>query len=290
MISLGLQPNRSILAIIIIVGMSFLTACARKDGAAPITWGGSYPGPVNNVGQSPLMPALPYHTVSPGDTIYSLSRRYNVGVSEIAAVNGLKSPFTIRVGGRLILPSAGSKWRTGKTAVHIPAPRVKVVRTGVKDGQASPVKKPSLETAEAKGSLFTANIPARSGPGNEFLWPVSGQVISSYGPKQNGLHNDGINIAVSKGAPVRAAQTGIVTYAGNELKGYGNLLLIKHAGGYVTAYAHNHRLLVRRGDKVSRGDIIAEAGATGSVSTPQVHFEIRKGRSAINPTKYLSGA
>lgn len=270
MISLGFQQRRPLLAIMIVAGMSCLTACARTDGVAPITWGNSYPGPVNDVGRSFPMPAASHHTVSPGDTIYSLSRRYNVSVSEIAAVNGLKAPFTIQVGRRLILPSA-----EGRT----PAPGVHVA------GHVRPVKKPSLKTADA-----IVNTPARPGRSNEFLWPVSGHVISGYGPKQNGLHNDGINIAVSNGAPVRAAKAGIVTYAGNELKGYGNLLLIKHAGGYVTAYAHNQRLLVRRGDKVSQGDIIAEAGATGSVSTPQVHFEIRKGRSAINPTKYLSGA
>ncbi len=127
-------------------------------------------------------------------------------------------------------------------------------------------------------------IPAPPAATGRFIWPVRGKVISSYGPKANGLHNDGINIAVPEGTPVHAAQSGVVAYAGNELKGYGNLLLIRHSNGWVTAYAHNSKLLVKRGDRVVRGQEISLAGKTGSVVTPQVHFEIRKGAKALNPT------
>jgi murein DD-endopeptidase MepM/ murein hydrolase activator NlpD len=118
-------------------------------------------------------------------------------------------------------------------------------------------------------------------------WPVKGKVISEFGSKPNGLRNEGINIAVPEGTSVRASESGIIAYAGNELKGYGNLVLIRHDGGWVTAYAHNKELFVKRGDAVKRGDIIAKAGQTGSVSTPQVHFEVRKGATAMDPMKFL---
>jgi murein DD-endopeptidase MepM/ murein hydrolase activator NlpD len=127
-------------------------------------------------------------------------------------------------------------------------------------------------------------------PGIGMRWPVRGKIISSYGAKPNGLKNEGINIAVPEGASVRAADGGIVAYAGNELKGYGNLVLIRHAGGYVTAYAHAKELFVKRGDTVKRGDVIAKAGQTGSVSSPQLHFEVRKGATAMDPLKFLSSS
>jgi murein DD-endopeptidase MepM/ murein hydrolase activator NlpD len=117
---------------------------------------------------------------------------------------------------------------------------------------------------------------------------VNGRIISSFGAKKGGLHNDGINIAAARGAPVRAAENGIVAYAGNELRGFGNLLLIKHADGWTSAYAHNDRLLVRRGDQVRRGQIIARVGSTGSVTSPQLHFELREGSEAIDPLRLLA--
>jgi murein DD-endopeptidase MepM/ murein hydrolase activator NlpD len=119
-------------------------------------------------------------------------------------------------------------------------------------------------------------------------WPVRGKVISGFGSKPNGLKNEGINIAVPEGTSIRAAESGVVAYAGNELKGYGNLVLIRHEGGYVTAYAHAKEIFVKRGDTVKRGDVIAKAGQTGSVSSPQVHFEVRKGATALDPMKFLS--
>ena len=112
-------------------------------------------------------------------------------------------------------------------------------------------------------------------------------MLSSFGAKAKGLYNDGINISASRGTPVLAAENGVVAYAGNELRGFGNLLLIKHSGGWVTAYAHNETLLVRRGQKVKKGQVIAKVGSTGAVSSPQLHFELRKGKRAINPEKYL---
>jgi murein DD-endopeptidase MepM/ murein hydrolase activator NlpD len=122
---------------------------------------------------------------------------------------------------------------------------------------------------------------------SRFLWPVQGKVLSSFGPMEGGLHNDGINIAAPEGAPVKAAENGVVAYVGNELRGFGNLLLIKHADGWVTAYAHTQEILVRHGQQVKRGQIVARVGATGSVSEPQLHFEVRKGSKAKDPAQLL---
>lgn len=121
-----------------------------------------------------------------------------------------------------------------------------------------------------------------------FAWPVSGRVIADFGSTNNGGKNDGINIATPLGAPIHASASGTVTYAGDELKGYGNLVLVKHAGGYTTAYAHADRLVVQRGDSVTRGQIIGYSGQTGDVDTPQLHFEIRQATTPVNPRSYLS--
>ena len=121
-----------------------------------------------------------------------------------------------------------------------------------------------------------------------FVWPVKGKVISGFGRRGSGLHNDGINIAADPNTPVKAADGGTVIYAGNELAGYGNLLLVRHANGYVTAYAHNKKLLVDRGDKVRQGQTVALVGSTGDVDRPQLHFEIRKGDRAVDPNRYLN--
>jgi murein DD-endopeptidase MepM/ murein hydrolase activator NlpD len=121
-----------------------------------------------------------------------------------------------------------------------------------------------------------------------FVWPVTGRVISDFGATANGGKNDGINIAAALGTPIHASASGTVTYAGNELKDYGNLVLVKHSGGYTTAYAHAERLLVSRGDTVTRGQVIGYAGQTGDVSSPQLHFEIRSATTPVNPRSYLS--
>jgi hypothetical protein len=125
-------------------------------------------------------------------------------------------------------------------------------------------------------------------PGSEkFIWPVQGRIIEGFGHDRSGERNDGINIAAADGTPIRAAASGTVTYTGNELKGYGNLVLIKHSGGYVTAYAHAGSIKVGRGDVVAKGQIIGTTGATGDVDRPQLHFEIRKGVQAVDPEHYL---
>ncbi|MCC2104577.1 MAG: M23 family metallopeptidase, partial [Hyphomicrobiales bacterium] len=154
---------------------------------------------------------------------------------------------------------------------------------------------PEARQAEARKPAVshenTASIPKQelkpaSGDANpEFRWPARGRIIQGF--KSGG--NDGINISVPEGTAVKAAEGGVVKYAGSELKGYGKLVLIQHPNGFVSAYAHNGELDVKRGDTVKRGQTIAKAGQTGNVSSPQVHFELRKGSTPVDPTGYLAG-
>jgi murein DD-endopeptidase MepM/ murein hydrolase activator NlpD len=160
------------------------------------------------------------------------------------------------------------------------------------DGEAAIGEAPKTVLVVAKPKLKEPEMAAApvSPTGLSLRWPLKGKVISGFGNKPNGLKNEGINIAVPEGTGIRAADGGVVAYAGNELKGYGNLVLIRHPGGYVTAYAHAKELFVKRGDKVDRGAVIAKAGQTGSVTSPQLHFEVRKGATALDPMKYMGSA
>jgi murein DD-endopeptidase MepM/ murein hydrolase activator NlpD len=117
---------------------------------------------------------------------------------------------------------------------------------------------------------------------------VRGSVLAGYGSGPDGMHNDGINIAAPRGAPIEAVDAGVVAYAGNELRGYGNLLLVKHPNGWISAYAHCDQMLVKRGDKVARGQVIARVGSTGNVNEPQLHFELRHGNHAVDPREFLA--
>jgi murein DD-endopeptidase MepM/ murein hydrolase activator NlpD len=139
----------------------------------------------------------------------------------------------------------------------------------------APVKAKPVET----GDLGPA--PKR------FVWPVNGRVVSGYGDKAGGLHNDGVNIQAPRGTPIRAAADGVVVYAGSDLKGFGNMLLIRHGGNWLTAYAHAQAVLVDRGQRVKQGEVIARVGSSGNVDQPQLHFELRRGREAVDPERYL---
>ena len=165
-----------------------------------------------------------------------------------------------------------------------PAPAPKAVASAPRD--TSKIDQKAAETiAVAREPAVAADDKEASG---SFRWPVRGRVISEYGARANGEKNEGINVSVPEGPSIKAADGGEVIYSGNELKGYGNLVLVRHPNGYVTAYAHASELLVNRGDKVDRGQIIARAGATGSVTQPQLHFELRKGQKAVDPKPYLA--
>jgi murein DD-endopeptidase MepM/ murein hydrolase activator NlpD len=151
---------------------------------------------------------------------------------------------------------------------------------------------PNTPVANSNGATAAINPPAQpqqtAARGSDKLrWPVSGRIITGFGQRSDGTHNDGINLSVPLGTSVHAAEGGTVAYAGSELKGYGNLILLRHDNGWVTAYAHNDQLNVKRGDKVQRGQVIATAGRSGSVDQPQVHFELRQGSKPVDPVPFL---
>jgi murein DD-endopeptidase MepM/ murein hydrolase activator NlpD len=151
----------------------------------------------------------------------------------------------------------------------------------------SAAKGPPPQPSAAPGPTASAEPPPAS-HGGIFLWPVRGHVLENYGPGPDGTHNDGINIGAPRGAPVQAVDAGVVAYAGNELRGYGNLILIKHPNGWISAYAHCDLVLVRTGQKIARGQVIARVGSTGNVSEPQLHFELRRGKRPVDPRDYLT--
>ena len=257
------------------------------------------------------------HRVRAGETVYDVARQYGVDTYALVSHNHLSPPFELVEGQRLSIPGRGANAPAvaaasppiGEQPTARPVPRPAAPEVAA--APAVPHPTPELatppagsrsapEAAPAPSETRTAaavprpvesprtaepSPPAPSGGG--FVWPVDGRIISEFGPKGGGRFNDGINIAAPEGTAVRAADGGTVAYAGNELRGFGSMLLIKHPGGWVTAYAHNQDLLVRRGDSVSRGQTIARVGSSGGVGQPQLHFELRKGKKAVDPLDYL---
>ena len=148
--------------------------------------------------------------------------------------------------------------------------------------------KNAAETAPETTASLTPQQPAEAAASAEFRWPARGHIVQGFGEK-GGVKSDGINIALPEGTPVKAAENGVVAYAGNELKGYGNLVLIRHDNGFVSAYANNGDLKVKKGDAIRRGQVIATSGQSGNVTSPQLHFELRKGATPVDPMQYLSG-
>jgi murein DD-endopeptidase MepM/ murein hydrolase activator NlpD len=239
------------------------------------------------------------HVVNHGDTLMSIARRNHIPVAELAKANNLEPSTKLKLGMKLTVPGA-------KTAAV--APVAQPLAVAAVQPAAAPLP-PTTKMAAAAGPPQTAHLAQATGkiedaPAAEtpvkaseatgalptFRWPVRGKVITAYGAKANGKSNDGINLAVPEGTPVKAAEDGVVAYSGNELKGYGNLVLVRHANGYVTAYAHASELLVKRGDTIKRGQVIAKSGQSGEVGSPQLHFEIRKGSSPVDPLQFLNGA
>lgn len=273
-------------------------------------------------GQQIRMAGGRFHTVQRGETLYSISRAYGVDLYSIAQTNDLGPPYTIAVGQQLrISSSGGSAIASAPTVTAPPAgepssrgvavetlpppsapPQSPAGAGSLPEVMVPPTREPAPSPADPAPSApqtatpspapsaggQQAAMPPRSG--RTFSWPVRGRILSTFGPKADGLHNDGINISARAGAPVIAAENGIVVYAGNELRGFGNLLLVRHAGGWITAYAHLDRTLVDKGQRVSRGQAIGTVGSSGGVSQPQLHFEIRQGTQAVDPAKFLSVA
>ncbi|KYG19600.1 peptidoglycan-binding LysM [Bradyrhizobium sp. AT1] len=243
------------------------------------------------------------HFVNHGDTLASIARKNHISSAELARANGLDPSAKLKLGTRLTVPGA----KTAAVAAPLAAAPVGAAPVAgtlqpvaaapvpaTKMAAAAPVQSARLAQATANVEEKPAEAPAKAAETTSalptFRWPVRGKVVTSYGAKTNGKSNDGINLAVPEGTPVKAAEDGVVAYSGNELKGYGNLVLVRHSNGYVTAYAHASELLVKRGDPIKRGQVIAKSGQSGEVASPQLHFEIRKGSSPVDPLQFLNGA
>jgi murein DD-endopeptidase MepM/ murein hydrolase activator NlpD len=234
------------------------------------------------------------HVVAPGETLMSISRRYHKPLKQIADANHMPLHQHLKIGERIVIPGKVVVAATPEPKAQ-PAPQLAAppVATAKLQPPRAPAAAPALAAAPAPKvtaeATPSANYASASGPvaadggaaGPAFRWPLRGRVISGF-PK-----NDGIDLAVPEGTAVHAAEDGVVAYAGNELKGYGNLILIRHSNGYVTAYAHASELMVKRNDPVRRGQVIAKSGQSGSVSAPQLHFEIRKGSTPVDPMQFL---
>ena len=260
------------------------------------------------LGQDLVIPGSRLHTVADGESLYLISRAYYLDMYSLAKANKMVPPYRVYTGQQLAIPGVGVG--EGKPAVEVApvnevlagleprrgaAPRSGADRAVIQTplpGEGAPAKKEEGTGAAKDLARASPEREAEAPPagGGRFLWPVRGRVISSFGPKSGGMHNDGINISAKPGDTVRAAENGVVAYAGNELRGFGNLLLIRHRDGWITAYAHADEILVGRGDQVKRGQVIARVGASGRVAEPQLHFEIRKGTKAVDPLRYLQPA
>ncbi|OYU16058.1 MAG: hypothetical protein CFE37_03220 [Alphaproteobacteria bacterium PA4] len=290
--------------ILAVLPLLLLAACAGKPPAPPPVSSRPAPPPAKPVWQARrvvtdavTVPGGRLHTVKPGETGIAIARAYGVAWDRVAAANGLSPPYRLEVGDRLLLPTAKD------VAAMTVEERARAFRididdiiTGGEPAAPRPRTPPSVKPAPKPGAAappqsapVAAPLPVLTGDAPAFRWPVEGRVLSGFGAKPGGRFNDGVNLKASGGAPVRAAGDGVVAYAGDAIPAFGNLILIKHAGGWVTAYGHAEALLVARGARVRQGDVIARAGATGAVTEPQVHFELRRGRTPVDPARIIGG-
>jgi murein DD-endopeptidase MepM/ murein hydrolase activator NlpD len=246
------------------------------------------------------------YTMRPGDSLYGVSRTYGVPVAELQQANGITDARGLKAGAVLRVPDnggSGAAQPIQQVAVNpppsqppyqqpsnIPSTHQPTIINGPTNGGGGNGQYTQVTTRNtndaATGAIAPPAQPAARGS-DKLRWPVSGRIITGFGQRTDGTHNDGINLSVPLGTSVHAAEAGTVAYAGSELKGYGNLILLRHDNGWVTAYAHNDQLTVKRGDKVQRGQVIATAGRTGSVDQPQVHFELRQGSKPVDPVPFL---
>jgi murein DD-endopeptidase MepM/ murein hydrolase activator NlpD len=283
------RSQRGVSAAAMLFALLALSACAQVE---PEDYAGL-----------PSVPRATYFTVMarPGDTLMSIGDRYNVSVSTLEHINNIEHTHDVTAGEEIRIP-AGSH-RTREAVFHdattgpyrqthpmvafsqLPPPPPPPVRTA-RNNPAPPIPPQAAPKSQPVVVHEQQAIPV-SYSGEHFAWPLSGPIISSFGSGLNGERNDGINIAAKLGEPIHAAASGTVSYAGNELKGYGNLIIIRHDDGYVTTYAHAQSIGVNRGDHVEKGQVIGLAGATGDVEKPQLHFEIRHGVDPVDPRPLL---
>ena len=256
------------------------------------------------------------YTIRSGDSLYAIARQHKIQLAELQAANSISDARKVKPGTVIKVPGVAGDASASLTAppatasAAATAAREEVPRAAGQ--QPTIINAPSERVASIGDTALVASAPAARAPepvvqvkpvtvaaagpaavsatgrsGAKLRWPVKGKVIAGFGPRTDGTHNDGVNLSVPLGAEVHAAEAGTVAYAGSELKGYGNLILIRHDNGWVTAYAHNDQLLVKRGDKIQRGQVVAKAGKTGTVDQPQVHFELREGSKPIDPTPHM---
>lgn len=240
------------------------------------------------------------YTMRPGDSLYGISRSYGVPVTELQQANGINDARGVKAGATLRVPGDASGQPQQRIAVAPPPAQPQyqqpqpsyqnnvgsTQQPTILNGQNAQVAPPRTNDV-ATVAITPPSQPSSSASSDKLRWPVSGRIITGFGQRTDGTHNDGINLSVPLGTSVHAAEAGVVAYAGSELKGYGNLILLRHDNGWVTAYAHNDQLSVKRGDKVQRGQVIATAGRSGSVDQPQVHFELRQGSKPVDPVPFL---
>ena len=214
------------------------------------------------------------HIVRPGDSVYVISQRYAVSQYQLAQLNFLKPPFELKIGQKLQLPNSLD---------------FSVLDVGLPDGVsgtniAQPAPTKTSVPAAPRKRFVAPSLAGSSG----FSWPVQGEIIAEFGPSQRGVHNDGVNIAASEGASVGAAAKGRVAFVGTNIKSFGKLVLVKHDGGIISAYAHLGDISVTEGDIVTAGQSIGTIGRSGRVDSPQLHFEIRKSRQPVDPRSLIS--
>jgi murein DD-endopeptidase MepM/ murein hydrolase activator NlpD len=234
------------------------------------------------------------HVVAQGETLTKISRLYGKPISEIASANKIHTTAKLKVGERLMIP--GAQISTAKPKAATATTQIAQENQGKPGPAATPKELERAliygralgpEAAPPKDSIKPADQPV--GTLSKFRWPATGRVIAGFGGTVNGQQNVGINIALPENTPVKAAEDGVVAYAGNELTTYGNLVQIRHSDGYFTVYAHTKEILVKRGDPVKRGQLIARSGQTGKVNSPQLHFQVRKGAAPLDPMTFLKG-
>lgn len=259
------------------------------------------------------LPPPQTYRVKQGDNVPLIAKTFSVSQRDLIALNNISAPYRLVAGQKINLPRARAILSAPPktviaaapvTPVFVPPPVQQqhdqgavitrealppvVAQTPTSAGKMSPPPAPSsdIQSASLPANAAAVDIlPPISSSG--FLKPVNGTVISRYGPKSGGLYNEGINIAAPRGSPVRAANAGRVVYVGNAVEGYGNLVLIKHDSGYITAYAHMDKTFAKEGQVVKRGATIGTVGSTGNVDRAQLHFEVRKGRQSIDPTTVI---
>ncbi|UYQ70487.1 M23 family metallopeptidase [Pelagibacterium flavum] len=235
------------------------------------------------------------HTIASGESLYTIARRYDVSATDIIAANNITSPDKIVVGQSLVIPGRpdllAQRGQTqqvaavsGSQTLATPSSTPANSQTATPAPAAQPAPEPTTQVAAAPTQQPTPAATA-SVTSDKFRWPLSGRVITDFAASRG----TGINIEAPEGTSVRAAENGEVIYVGNAVEGYGNLVLVKHANGFVSAYAHLSTIGVVKGDTISRGDAIGTVGMTGSVSRPQLHFELRKGATPVDPMPLLAG-